>query len=268
MGVYEILTNAVDLRKGGNDCSFNGFLEDYLTVIAESDSNYGLFSDLLEIDSDAKICVDYAANISNTSVSNTIIRYKDINNLEGKPLHVPFIIYSNKNNRERALLLADEYVVSKGYYYSVTESGAEFEDCKNDILAIGLNDRELAKNAFSKIFDTKVGYLQRDIDRDIFENYDQMYEQAKKLSDANSADIFERLNAAEDKEALIRKTVCTWFVLKKYVYVQYMVDKRILNDIHEGNPKAQRNQAKINADSIRYISIPELRRGELFKRQA
>ena len=30
MGVYELLNEAVDSRKGGNDCDFNGYLETYM----------------------------------------------------------------------------------------------------------------------------------------------------------------------------------------------------------------------------------------------
>lgn len=266
MGVYEILTNAVDFRKGGTDCDFNGYLEDYISTINESDKDYQDLNVLLAIDPEAKVCVNYAADISSTSVSNTIIRYKDIHNLLGKPLRIPYIVYTKRNNRERALLLANEYVIAKGYYYAVTETGAELEEYKNDILALGLKDSELISNAYSRLFTTRIGFIQRDVDRMMYSEYDQMYAKAKEIADHLRETIFDTLKATDNQEYVIRETVSTWFVLKKFVYVQYMVDKRNLKERHEGNMKAQRNQAKIYADNIRYISIPELRRGELFER--
>ena len=49
-----------------------------------------------------------------------------------------------------------------------------------------------------------------------------------------------------------------WFLLKKVLYVQYMVNKSILNTVHEGNVKKQRNQAKLNADEISFLSYSEM----------
>ena len=46
MGVYELLNEAVDSRKGGNDCDFNGYLEDYLGTISSEDEVYPLFAAL------------------------------------------------------------------------------------------------------------------------------------------------------------------------------------------------------------------------------
>ena len=42
-----------------------------------------------------------------------------------------------------------------------------------------------------------------------------------------------------------------------------MVDKTVLNTKFEGNVKAQRKQAKQNADKIRFISISDLWRGKI-----
>lgn len=57
---------------------------------------------------------------------------------------------------------------------------------------------------------------------------------------------------------MIYSLVVRWFLLKKVVYVQYMVNKDMLQNVHEGNIKKQRNQAKINADEIPFISYSEL----------
>jgi hypothetical protein len=37
-----------------------------------------------------------------------------------------------------------------------------------------------------------------------------------------------------------------------------MVNKNILNTVHEGNVKKQRNQAKLNADEITFMSYSEM----------
>ncbi|MBR2793962.1 MAG: hypothetical protein IKE16_04875, partial [Solobacterium sp.] len=52
--------------------------------------------------------------------------------------------------------------------------------------------------------------------------------------------------------------VSRWFLLKKVVYVQYMVNRKILSEIHENDIKKQRNQAKLNADAVEFISYRNL----------
>ena len=39
-----------------------------------------------------------------------------------------------------------------------------------------------------------------------------------------------------------------------------MVNKEILNTVHEGNVKKQRNQAKLNADQIQFLSYSDMYR--------
>ena len=41
---------------------------------------------------------------------------------------------------------------------------------------------------------------------------------------------------------------------------QYMVNKDILNNVHEGNVKKQRNQAKLNADQVLFLSYSDMYR--------
>ena len=57
---------------------------------------------------------------------------------------------------------------------------------------------------------------------------------------------------------IIYEMIQKWFLLKKVCYVQYMVSKDLLNSVHEGNIKKQRNQAKVNADSIVFVPYSEL----------
>ena len=267
MGVYELLNEAVDSRKGGNDCDFNGYLEDYLGTIPSEDEVYPLFAALLNADPDLKICVNYGIKLSDNSISNLIIRYKDINKLSEKAFKCPYIIYAKKDDREKAVIMADEYVYAKGLYYCATESNASFEGVKNDLVAIDTNHINEVVELYKKLFNNRAGYLQREVDQKMYENYDAMFKHALDIATKIKDNIFEDLKNTEDKAALIEKTVVSWFLIKKYVYVQYMVDKKILNDVHNGNTKAQRNQAKQNADAIRFISIPELWKGRIGRKQ-
>ena len=111
---------------------------------------------------------------------------------------------------------------------------------------------------FRKLFSVKAGALQREADRNRFSNYEQLKKDALDEAEAVKENAETELREAEDKEAMIYSLVVRWFLLKKVVYVQYMVNKDMLQNVHEGNIKKQRNQAKINADEIPFISYSEL----------
>lgn len=115
MGIYDLLNEAIDVRKGGNDCDFNGYLEDYLTILDKDEEVYQLFETLLETDSDIKVCVNYHIALSSNSISNLIIRYKDINKLDAKAIACPYILYFKKNDVQKAILLASEYVIGRAH---------------------------------------------------------------------------------------------------------------------------------------------------------
>ena len=148
-------------------------------------------------------------------------------------------------------------------YYSLTEPGSEFQTVKNDIVAMDLTDAEMVKKVFATLFTKRAGQIQRDLDRAHFANYDESYEHALVLSEKVHDELLAKLAETEDKEELIRNAISHWFLIKKFVYVQFMVDKTVLNTKFEGNVKAQRNQAKQNADKIRFISISDLWRGKI-----
>ena len=81
---------------------------------------------------------------------------------------------------------------------------------------------------------------------------------AKEKADALGVNAKEMLREATDKQAMIRYLVTTWFLLKKVVYVRYMVDKEILMKRHDGDNKRQRSMARQCANDIRFISISDL----------
>lgn len=262
MGIYELLGSKEDVRKGSSACDFNGYLEDYLDTLEESTDFSSALRALFEMDKDLKIIVNLKTGVSKESISNQIIRYKDIFKLENEAIICPWIVYAKKDNEEKALLLVDDdYIYAKGMYYCLTEPSSAFQDVKNDIVAVDIKDVATVKDTFSKLFTKRAGQIQRDLDHRHFSDYDESYKHALDLSNTISENLFIDVKECENKEKFIRSCISRWFLIKKFVYVQFMVDKNILNTRFEGNVKAQRNQAKQNADSIRFISISEMRRG-------
>lgn len=263
MGVYQILKDVQDIRKEEGKCTFNGYLEDYLSSIEEVECQAkNVLTKMFESDSDLKICVDLHIGINQSVVSNQIIRYKDAFKLKGEPLCIPYIIYGEKQGSERALMLMngedDDYLLAKGMYYCMTEPFSLFAECKNDIVAMLFEDEEEVLSVFSRLFTLKAGALQREIDRVHFANYEQLKQLALDKASALKESIIPALQAAEEKEDLIVNAVIQWFLLKKVVYVYYMVNKDILTRVHENNIKKQRNQAKVNADEVPFTSYSEM----------
>lgn len=79
MAIYQILEEIKDVRKEGELCDFNGYLEDYLEVIDSSEDQpmKDILHALFEENHDLKICVNLRADINRQVISNQIIRYKD-----------------------------------------------------------------------------------------------------------------------------------------------------------------------------------------------
>lgn len=264
MAIYQILEEIKDIRKDGDQCEFNGYLEDYLDVVDSSDDQpmKDILHALFEENHDLKICVNLRSDINRQVISNQIIRYKDAFKLQGHPVICPFVIYGKQDDEEKALILVPHtersYLYAKGLYYTLTEPYSFLADCKNELVAVTAESTDSVLNVFNKLFTVKAGALQREADRSRFSNYEQLKKDALDEAEAMREGAAERLHNAEDKEAEIYSLVVRWFLLKKVVYVQYMVNKDMLQNVHEGNIKKQRNQAKVNADEIPFISYSEL----------
>ena len=264
MLICAILDQKIDSRKNGDDCTFNGYLEDYLSM-EENDLDPVLkeaFLSVQEKEPETKIIVGLKSEINNDAISNQIIRYKDVFKLNGKPLVYPYILYLKKENEEKALLVVPYsrygFIKAKGLYYCMTEPGSEFIDCKNDIVAISTDKADKIAEVFTSLFGGRAGALQRSIDRQSFTNYEDLKASALAAAEELKKEAPAVLAALEDRSAKICEYVTDWFLLKKVLYVQYMVNKNILNSVHEGNVKKQRNQAKINADEITFLSYSEM----------
>ena len=261
MSVGDILEQK---KNNGLDCRFNGYLEEYLDVQNDDLSNDFLevLKSILKEFPQIRICVDLQASINSSTISNQMIRYKDIFKLEGKPMVIPFFLYLEKGTKQRALLICDEpqysYLYAKGLFYCLSEPESEFASCKNDIVAIG-NDSEIdLVDLLHTMFDEKCGLLQRKLDHKFFQGYGNLKNDALLAANQLRLEAPLILEDLYDRKQKICFYVTHWFLLKKVLYVQYMVNKNLLNAHHGGDIRQQRAQAKKNADEIVFIPYSDL----------
>ena len=157
MAIYDILNNIKDRRAAQDSIAyFNGFLEDYLSLIELSSSNNSLDvkSDDIELlkkvfdhDNNLKIIVDLGLNINKKAVANQIIRYKDAYKLPDYSIKVPYIIYTENEDIQRAMILCigdkEAYINAKALYYVISEPENEYEGTRNEIIAANLSQDSL-----------------------------------------------------------------------------------------------------------------------------
>ena len=262
MPITTLLKDVLDTRKGGTECDFNGYLEDYLEMMEETDPFRSILTTIFEQDNDCRVCVNYRIALNRTVISNQIIRYKDAFKLEDLRVVCPLIVYSERDGQQRGLMIYDandkNYLYAKGMYYCFTEPGSPFADCKNELVSVVNNDEKEVASIYSRLYTYKAGALQREFDKTCFNNYEQLKSEAVAESVALKENAAETVNSVEDPQNVIYAMIQKWFLLKKVCYVQYMVSKDLLNSVHEGNIKKQRNQAKVNADSIVFVPYSEL----------
>lgn len=270
MAIYDILNEVKD-RRGNEDgiCTFNGFLEDYLSMIEEDEEQkevYNILNRLFEMDSNLKIAVDLRLNINKEAIANQIIRYKDSFKLPRGTIRAPYVVYGMFNDYQKAVILMlggqEEYILAKGLYYVISEPENEYEGTRNEIIATSVNEDSVERMVESVhdffVLNKKAGIVQRRLDSITFESYDQMYDMAKEMADYQQAHLQEILEASDNREEKINQLIAKWFLLKKFSYVQYMMDKNNLNHVHEGNVKKQRQVAKEKCDAICFVSYSEL----------
>ena len=270
MAIYDILCGIKDTREAENGiCKFNGYLEDYLSLIESNEADkeiHDILSAMLEINDSLKVVVDLGLNINKDAIANQIIRYKDSFKLPSGTIRCPYVVYGTFDNYQKAIILTlgekEEYVIAKALYYVMSEPENEFEGTRNEIIAFSVNADSIEKmkeaaNAFF-VHNRKAGIVQRDLDAKTFANYDEMYELAKHIADEQMEHLQEILAASISKESGINQIIAKWFLMKKFSYVQYMMDKNNLNIVHEGNVKKQRQVAKEKCDAISFVSFSEL----------
>lgn len=269
MAIYDILSEVKDHRVSGGICSFNGYLEDYISLIEEDEDKaeaLAILKPIFEHDHNLKICVNLSLNINKDAIANQIIRYKDSFKLPHGQIKCPYVIYGDFDGQQKALILTlgsqEAYILAKALYYVISEPENEYEGTRNEIISMAASPdneafvMEMMDRFFYK--SDKAGIIQRSMDGKLFLNYDEMYDLAQKMASYQLVNLKDILAKSDDKEEAINDIIAVWFLLKKFSYVQYMMDKNNLNRIHEGNVKKQRQTAKEKCDAIGFVSYSEL----------
>lgn len=269
MAIYEILSSISDLRNDKQGLSsFNGYLEDYLAYLELNNQtkDYDLLQTIFNYDSSLKIITDLHLNINQKAIANQIIRYRDCLKLPPHSICIPYIIYKEDNGKQRACIInfgnQEAYILAKAYYYIISEPDNEFEGTRNEIMTtcFNLTNQEEIIKQIDNFFNNniKAGNVQRELDNLFFNSYQEMYDLALALAQQRIDNINDYLINPDDVKDNIYKCISYWFLLKKFIYVQYMMDKSTINTIHEGSSKKQRSKAKELADHINYLAFFEL----------
>ncbi|MDO4940373.1 MAG: hypothetical protein Q4E33_01615 [Erysipelotrichaceae bacterium] len=253
MSIYTLLSTKMDPRRKGNDCSFNGFLQDYLSI--NEDINSKALNRFLKINEDFYIICNYHLPICSDSISNSIIRYKDINKLDNEALLIPYILYERKEDGNAYIIFDDNYIYAIASYFALTEH-EEYKALRNNMLAFSLGDVNTVVDDHNQKL--KPSVLQRKLDKKHFKNYEDVLNICTEQTQSIEKQIDELPKDYEEKEEFVKACIRKWYLLKKCLYVKYMVDKGILKERHNNVIKSQRSKAKENADSIRFMSISSI----------
>ena len=264
MAVYRIIN---EKDSGLFHASTNHFYNGFLTEFVDNDSEYTefhtLFNRLLAVKNDLRICVDLPVKINHKTISNQIIRYKDSFKLPEGYLRVPVMLYWQDGEQERALaLLTSTYIEAKGCYYCMTEPDTEFSECRNEILTMCLKEKytEDIFKAFNEMIEGKraVGAIQRYYDHRYLGTVDEMKDECVRLSNEIFEDAKNKVVGLEERNDVIYNAILRAFLIKKALYVQYMMSKDLLTNRHEGDVKKQRQFAKAYADEVPIVSLSAL----------
>ena len=265
MAIYGILKEKNGdsfLRKRSS--YFNGSLRNYVDSVQNRFEEFNiLFEELLAKEPELQVCVDLPVNISTKAISNQIIRYKDAFKPPEETITVPMIIYWSKNDADKAIMFSQtNYIEAKGLYYCLTEPDLEYGQTRNEILAMCLKEEYTAdiRQAFENLYEGRkaAGALQRMLDHKYVSNVDEMKEEAIELAKSIFAETQVQVTELEDRTELINSTIARAFLIKKALYVQYMMSKDLLNTRHEGDVKKQRQFAKAYSDEIPIVSLSSL----------
>ena len=270
MAIYDILSSQKDQRDGGSACTFNGYLEDYLGMIEEDETKEKeteVFRYLHSLDENLHICTDLHLDINRNAIANQIIRYKDAFKMPEGQICIPYIIYGKDEGSQRASIVLfgekEDYIFAKAYYYVISEPDNMYEGTRNEIISMVVCDetKDVFNEAMERYFvkKEKAGLIQRFADRHLFKDYDEMIELARVRGEKLQEEAKEELpKLRDDAQPAIYSYIMQWFLLKKFCYVQFMMDKRKLQEVFEGNVKKQRHGAKDHSDAIAFISYREM----------
>lgn len=264
MEVFETLSAILDSRKENPNCAFNGYLEDYVSTLDEEDPLKPVLNGLLEKAEGFRVLVDYKFNVNHNLISNQIIRYKDVQKIPEYSFCVPLIIYGLSDAKKSVAIIlmkgdTDGYILAKGYYLALTEQGSLLEMSKNNVIALNTG-HPMLNLAVSELMDDSqtAGSIQRTLDRAVFKSYAELYDLVKKQALAQQEFIKANVSQHEHKATLIYTAVVQWFLMKKLIYVQTMMNRNLLIEECKGDIKQQRHVAKMNADGVQFLMYSEM----------
>jgi hypothetical protein len=264
MSVTEILLQIPDVRKENGRCAFNGYLEDYLTMIEEDHPMVAHFQELFEINPNFRLMVDYSFGVNPNLVTNQIIRYKDILKLPERPITVPYIVYGDTSKKVGVGFIfggtkKEDYLISKGFYFALTEPEAIFQDHRNFVMACVSDPAMYDASLIKKVMQDQmtIGNAQRVLDNHVYKKLDEAVSACYALSQSIKEHVVTVIPSLEDRSSTIANAIVSWYLLKKAVYVMTMTNKPLLAQL-ENNVKAQRHQAKVNADSLVFMPLSEM----------
>ena len=226
-----------------------------------------VFRYLHSLDENLHICTDLHLDINRNAIANQIIRYKDAFKMPEGQICIPYIIYGKDEDSQRASIVLfgekEDYIFAKAYYYVISEPDNMYEGTRNEIISMVVCDetKDVFNEAMERYFvkKEKAGLIQRFADRRLFKDYDEMIELARVRGEKLQEEAKEELpKLRDDAQPAIYSYIMQWFLLKKFCYVQFMMDKRKLQEVFEGNVKKQRHGAKDHSDAIAFISYREM----------
>jgi len=253
MGIYEFLSEFGNVNYANH---FNGTLSEFLQ--SHEDENKELFTKLLDLNEELKIFTNFELNINSELLSNKKIGYRDVNKIAKGSLKIPYILYWNVQDKQRAIILdGHNYIEARGVYYCITEPENLFEPYHLEVLANYIspsNHDEIYKMVDDLLHsESTVGYIQRYYDNKYINDIEEMKTKCCEIAKSMFDETLNTLNQMDDKgqkTVLINHTVGRAFLLKKSLYVRYMMNKYLLNDRHSGNVSEQRRFAKAYSDEI------------------
>ena len=220
------------------------------------------FTAIAEAEPDVRIIKDLKGTVKLDAISNRIIHYRDIGKLDGTPVIYPYIVYDTVDGVDHAMLVVPfeeyGYLYARGFYYCLSEAGSEFYDVRNEILEISEREASTIVDNWNRLKTNKAGVIQRRLDKKLFLNFEELRSMAMKAGQALKEEAAQVLPELEERTWHIRSYVVRWFLLKKMLYVQYMVNKNIRTTVHDGDIHRQRNQARLIAEDVPFMSYREM----------
>lgn len=269
MAIYEIFSDFLgnpEEKKYVYD--FDGTLDEYL-ALHKDDPMGKILTRCNALHETFYVCTNFCFPIAE-NVTNQIIRYKDAFKIPQPALKCPYVLYWKHNDERKVILLQPNeeagYLYAKGLYYCLTEPNGLFDQARNHVLALTCtpeNEDEVFDTICSVVEkEMRLGVAQRYYDRKYLKDMEHMKElccqESERLFEANKKKMLE----AEDRGPIVYDTVARCFLLKKAMYVQFMMAKALLEGRFEGDIKKQRQCAKSYADEIPFQSYSSLWRYE------